>query len=361
MQIPPTPQPSQDFQLSINSKTQLLLRTGEIVQAEVLTITETAVAIRMKDSIVEARTTLPLKEGDTILLKVEGRENELRLRLLPKDGNGDSAALKNTLMSAIATLKGAKPAAADLKLLAGLIKNMPLSLAGALPELQALEKLLPSLAGITNGLLKDAIQDSGVFLETKLRLQVLHGTDGDHPFSDQGLSAKSDLKAALMVLRDALARPDVADSLLRNGEKPGSLAGAVDNLLRNIEVLQLQSRLNDTLQVFVPFVWQDLKEGELTFRESEQAGDDDRAYSCTLNLDLERAGKLSAWALLQSGGIHVNIAAENEKFANVLQENAELLRKQFETTGLVLGSLTINHAGAVNFTSAHANGLNIRV
>lgn len=360
MQIPPTPQPSQDFQLSVGSKTQLFLRTGEIVQAEVLTVTETAVAIRMKNSIVEARTTLPLKEGDTILLKVEGWENELRLRLLPKNGS-DITSLKNTILSAIATLKGAKPAAEDLKLLAALIKNMPLSLTSSLPELQTLEKLLPSLASITGGLLKDAIQDSGIFLETKLRLQVLQGTEGKPSFADQGQAAKSDLKAALLILRDALDRPDVADSLLRSGEKPASLAGAVDNLLRNIEVLQLQSRLNDTLQAFIPFVWQELKEGELTFRESEQARDGDRAYSCTLNLDLERAGKLTAWALLQSGGIHVNIAAENEKFANLLQENAELLRIQFETTGLILGSLTIQQPGAVKFTSAHSNGLNIRI
>ncbi len=360
MQIPPTPQPSQDFQLSVNSKTQLALRTGEIVQAEVLTVTETAVAIRMKNSIVEARTTLPLKEGETIYLKVEGWENELRLKLLPKDGS-DIAALRNTILSAIATLKGAKPAAEDLKLLAALIKNMPAGLSSSLTELRTLEKFLPSLTGITGGLLKDAIRDSGVFFETKLRLQVLQGTEGQSSFADQGQAAKGDLKAALMVLRDALPRPDVADSLLRSGEKPAALAGAVDNLLRNIEVLQLQSRLNDTLQVFIPFVWQSLKEGELIFRESEQEREGDHAYSCTLNLDLERAGKLSAWALLQSGGLHVNFAAENKPFSNLLQENAGLLRTQFESAGLTLAGLTIQQPGAVHFSSAYANGLNIRV
>jgi hypothetical protein len=360
MQIPPTPPPSQDFQLSANSKTQLALRVGEIVQAEVLTVTETAVAIRMKDSIIEARTTLPLKEGDTILLKVEGWDNELRLRLLPKDG-GDIASLKNTILSAIATLKGAKPAAEDLKQLAALIKNLPPSLTNSLPELQSLEKLLPSLAGITGRLLKDAVQDSGVFFETKLRLQVLNGTEGNRSLSDQGQLAKNDLKAALMILRDSLARPEVTASLLRSGEDPALLASAVENLLRNIEVLQLQSRLNDTLQVFVPFVWQDLREGELTFRESNQERDGEHAYSCTLNLDLEGTGKLRAWALMQSGGIHVNIAAENEQFANLLQENTGLLRMQFETAGLLLGSLTVQHSGTVSFSSAHANGLNIRV
>jgi hypothetical protein len=301
-----------------------------------------------------------LKEGDTILLKVEGWENELRLRLLPSAGD-DIASLKNTILAALAALKGAKPAADDLKMLSALVNNMSLSLKSSLPELQMIEKLLPSLAGITGGQLKDAIQDSGVFFETKLRLMVLPGTRGNSLFADQGQAAKNDLKAVLMIIRDALARPDVADSLLRSGEKPALLAGAVDNLLRNIEVLQLQSRLNDTLQVFVPFVWQDLKEGELIFRESEQERDGDRAYSCTLNLDLERAGKLRAWALLQSGGIHVNIAAENDTFANVLQENAESLKKQFETAGLILGSLTIQQPGAVNFTFAHSNGLNLRI
>ncbi|NTW66491.1 MAG: hypothetical protein HGB21_09345, partial [Nitrospirae bacterium] len=197
MQIPPTPQPTQDFQLSVSSKAQLFLRTGEIVQAEVLTVTETAVAIRMKNSIVEARTTLPLKEGDTILLKVEGWENELRLRLLPPGGD-DIASLKNTILAALATLKGAKPAADDLKMLSSLINNLSISMKSSLPGLQTIEKLLPSLAGITGGLLKDAIQDSGVFLETKLRLLVLQGTEGKTSVADQAQAAKSDLKAALM-------------------------------------------------------------------------------------------------------------------------------------------------------------------
>jgi hypothetical protein len=361
MQIPSIPQPGQDTNLVVSPKTALALQVGDIVQAQVLTVTDTATAIRMKSNILEAKTNVPLKEGETITLIVESKGNELRLRLLPSEG-GDVASLKSTILSALATLKGAKPAAEDLKVLGAFIKNLSADMKALLPELQALEKLLPSLSGLSGSALKEAVQGSGVFFETKLRLLVLHeGQDTLLSDAKLGEALKNDLKAALMELRDAVGKSAVADTLLRTGVKTDSLMAAVDSLLKNIEVLQLQSRLNNTLQVFLPFVWQDLREGNLVFRESEQEQEGKRAYSCTVNLDLEHAGKMSARVLLQSEGIHVNIVAENEQFANVLQENAELLRNQFERAGLLLGSLTIQQPGAVSFTSAHANGLNIRV
>lgn len=361
MQIPPIPQAGQDYNLIVSPRNALALQMGEIVQAEVLTVTDTAVAIRMKNTILEARTNLPLKEGEFLSLKVEGWEKEVRLRLLPRE-QSDVASLKSTILSALAMLKGTSPAARDLQLLSSFIKNAPAGLQGMFPSLQALEKLLPSLEELSGSGLKNAVQDSGVFFETKLRLMVLkEGQDGQPSPEKVGALVKNDLKTVLMNLQDDLNKPLIADSLLRSGVRPDSLMAAVDNLLKNMEVFQLQSRLNNTIQVFIPFVWQDLRQGELIFRESEQEREGERAYSCTLNLDLERVGRLSALAVLQAGRIHVNVLAESERFTLLLRGGAELLRKQFETAGLNLGNLTIQQKGVVDFSSSRAGGLNIRV
>jgi hypothetical protein len=361
MELPPIKQPGQDFNLVVSPKTSLILQVGDIVQAEVLTVTDTAVAIRMKNNILEARTNVPLREGETITLFVEGKGDELRLRLLPPEGI-DPASFKSTIMSALATLRGAKPASEDLNALGGFIKNMPVDLKALLPELLAVEKLLPSLFGLTGSALKEAVQGSGVFFETKLRLLVLQeGQDSLLSDAKLGETVKNDLKAALMALRDAAGRSAVADTLQRGGVKTDSLMAAVDSLLKNIEALQLQSRLNDTLQVFLPFVWHDLKEGDLVFRESKQEKDGERAYSCTVNLDLERAGRISATALLQAGLIHITVLADNERFAALVQGHADLLRQQFETVGLKLGNFTIQRSGKVDFSASRAGGLDINV
>ena len=125
--------------------------------------------------------------------------------------------------------------------------------------------------------------------------------------------------------------------------------------------LQLQSKLNDTLQVIVPFVWQDLKEGELVFRESEQGRAGEQAYSCTVNLDLERAGKVSAHVLLQAGSVHVTFSGENERFMKLLDTGIGALREQCEASGIKLGEISIRYSPAVDFAPSRAGALNIRV
>ncbi len=361
MQLPAISHPGQDVNVAVSPKNALALQVGDIVQAQVMTVTDTAIAIRMKGNILDARTNVPLREGETITLIVEGKGDELRLRLLPPEGN-DVASLKSTILSALASLKGAKPAAEDLKVLSAFIRNMPADLKTLLPELQILEKVLPSLAGLSGSTLKDAVQGSGVFLETKLRLLALQEGQGVLLTDAKlGEAIKNDLKAALMALRDSMGKAAVADTLLKSGVKTDSIAAVADNLLKNIEVLQLQSRLSDTLQVFLPFVWQNLREGDLVFRESEQDRDGEQAYSCTVNLDLERAGRISATALLQSGLIHITMHADDEQFASQMQGHVELLREQFETAGLKLGNFTVQRSGKVDFTPSRAGGLDLRV
>jgi len=361
MQIPSISQTHQEPSLLVSTKNVLSLQVGEIVQAEVLTVTDTAVAIRMKNTVLEARTSLPLNEGETLTLMVEGKGDEIRLRLI-RGGSEDLRPVKDAIISALNTLKDLKPAAGDVKVLSDFIKIIPQPLKETLPGLGVIEKQMTSLEGLSGSVLKNAVQESGIFYETRLRLLAM-GEGQSETASGQKLAAlaNSDMKAALLGLQKVLGNSAAVERLLQSGIKTDTLTGAVDNLLRNMEFLQLQSRLNDTLQVFLPFAWKDLKEGELIFRESERERPGEESYSCTVNLELERAGRMSARVLLQSGRIYVDVLAENGPFLGLLQEGEEILKGQFETAGIKLGGLSVRHEQKIDLKPSGARRLNIRI
>jgi hypothetical protein len=87
-------------------------------------------------------------------------------------------------------------------------------------------------------------------------------------------------------------------------------------VLRNIEFCQLQSKLSDSLQFFLPLVWQQLKDGEIIIREYDRGDPGELSYACTVNLDLERAGRVRVNLAYQSGQVQVTCAAENRSFRN---------------------------------------------
>jgi len=361
MQIPSLPQANQESTVLLSPKNVLALQTGEIVQAEVLTVTDTAVAIRMKNSIIEAKSGLPLKEGEVLSLLVEQAGQDIQLRVLP--GNGESpGSINNVILSALDTLQGLKPASDDIQMLVSFITNASQGLREALPGLDVLEKLMPSLENLSGNVLESAVEDSGVFFETKLRL-LLSEDEQDNSSVNRKIQdlVNNDMKGALLSLKEALGDRDLVGRLLQSGVQTDKLTAAVDNLLKNTELLQLQSKLTDTLQVFVPFVWQELKNGELIFRESGRGQPGEESYLCTINLDLERIGRLSAGVLLQAGKVYVDVIAENGKFSEILQENKEQLTRQFEAVGIRLGGFSIRQESRIDPRSSREGGLNIRI
>jgi hypothetical protein len=361
MQILPLLQTGQDPSLQVSTKNVPLLQVGETVQAEVLTVTDTTIAIRMKNSILEARTDLPLKQGDILSLLVEEAGPEIRLRLLQENGDGP-VSIRNSVLSALNELKDLKPAAEDMKVLGALIEALPQAVKESLPGLNALKKMMVSVEDLSDSTLKAAVRDSGVLLEAKLRFLML-GEGRVETALNQKLQAlaSSDMKAALLGLKEEFGNSTVANRLIQNGVHADVLTAAVDTILKNIELLQLQSRLSNTLQVFVPFVWQDLKKGELIFRESERDRPGEEACSCTVNLDLDGAGRTSARLLLQSGKIYADVLTESEGFFRLLQDHATLFRKQADDAGIKLAGFTIQRASRIESKSPQQGGLNIRI
>lgn len=359
MQIFPYSQTGHELSIVSGSKIPLALRIGEVVEAEVLNVTETSVAVRMKGTILEAQSNIPLRQGETILVRVDSNGNDIRLRLLQ---GGESASPKDMILAALNQLKGLKPAAEDIRMLAVFLKSMPESVKALLPQMAMIERMLPSLEQLSGSLLKQAIQNSGVFLETKLRIIAMGQGEAGQLIDKQTAGLlQNDLKAALLQLRAALGNDEIASRMAQAGLRQEALVSTVDGLLRTIEAFQFQSRMHDTLQLFLPLFWHELKDGEVIFRDSGGDQPGEQAYSCTVNLELERAGRLCGRLLLQGGGIHATLVTDNPNFHNLLQQHEGDLYRQFEAAGLKLESFFLDLDQSGDYRPSQTGRLNIKI
>ncbi len=156
---------------------------------------------------------------------------------------------------------------------------------------------------------------------------------------------KKDLKAGLLQLkqlmleegRETLKGLSTADLTLT--QKEGAVR-VIGGLIKDIGTFQLLSKTTDSFYTFLPVNWQDLKDGEVSFKRgrSDAKG---MSYSCRINLDLESFGKLSVMVMMYNREFFVSFMAENSEFQTVLNNNANELQESFSARGLSLKAVNI--------------------
>ena len=337
------------------------LRAGEIVTAEVLqTGPDNFTTIKVKNSVIDVMTDIPLQKGDSLSLRIERQENTIYLRLA---GNATESAnaVKGSALTAFNGIEKLGSGTDAMARVVSLMKMMPQHIQDNLPEIDIVNRFLLQINQLTGKTLQDAFINGGVFFETKLRILALGmEAEGAPSEIEAGRIIASDLKASLLRLKDTFASPVILQCL-KDTIRPDEFIDALNNVLRNIEIHQLQSKLTDTLQFFLPLVWKQLNDGEIILRESDQGQQGGRSYSCTINLDLERAGKIRVNLLFQGGYVHVNCAMENGEFSRVLRDGADVLEQQFLVSGLRLGNLAVLHLPEIRFSGAQVSGPSIHV
>jgi hypothetical protein len=292
-------------------------------------------------------------------LAVDTLGNELRLRVMqgPEQAR---AAQTGKILASLVGLKNLVPAATELATLSGFLKILPETIKSQVPELALLGKILVPMESVNGETLEKAVANSGVFLESKLRLIAEHaGQDpGAGRLAEQLLTG--DLKGVLLKARSALDDPDLAAHLRDAGVNPKDLGRTLNALVNNLEFQQLQSKLGESLQLFLPLLWHGLNEEWVKFK-SKGGGTAGESWSCTINLDLERVGKLRSQVLLQSGFVHVKVFSDNPAFVDAFRENQELLNKQFSGAQLKLGGLSVTFRRDLDFSEELPEGLDLRV
>jgi len=133
-----------------------------------------------------------------------------------------------------------------------------------------------------------------------------------------------DMKANLLQLGDEIRHSPT----LQNSE----MAKIVDKLSFQIDYYQLYSHLNNSSSLYFPFVWDQLEEGSLSIKQSQ-----DKKFYCEINLNLKDHGELRVMlALYDDNQINIHAFCESESLKNDLREGVTTLREAFIKADLTL-------------------------
>ncbi len=350
----------------------LNLRINDIVKAEVLNVLDSGdVSLRIQQkngesSIIVAKSDIPLSKGMTVQFRVTASDAEIKLQFMGTASEGNKMVgktgeelLPQKVLRLLSDFAGSRLKQEDLSLMEEVSKALPERIKTAFPEFRALERIMPEIEKLNSELLKKSVEDSGVLFETKLKLavqeQVLDGT-GQRLKS---LLSGKDQKMELFRLKEALQGTELTSALQRAGIKPAEVGGMVDKLIKNVEFFQLTSQVNDAVYTFLPLTWQELKEGELSFKKGEDSRGE--SYSCDINLDLEPAGKLSVSVTLFENSFYLSFYAADQKLKELISEGKGLLEQRFHEAGLPLRVVNIGQKQEIGFGAKKTQGLTIKV
>lgn len=142
-------------------------------------------------------------------------------------------------------------------------------------------------------------------------------------------SMSNDLKSGLMKVAEELQNT--------SNPKAEDLLKHVDKLLTVIDYHQLISHLSGSSSIYIPFAWDQLDEGSLTFKKTK-----DKKFYCEINLRLKEYGELDLMmGLYDENQIEIQIHAEKPELKNLIQEHIGELRSVFIEAGLTLRGIRI--------------------
>ncbi len=355
--------------LFIKGRPALTLTAGELLKAKVVEIRPSGnVVVNIKGHLIDAKTEIPLTKGNNLLVQVETAASEIRLKVIGAEITSPER-ISTFLLSLTNRAGITKTAIKEFVRLLEIFKNLPEPVRKALPETESLKGLFPSLRALSGGALKESIESTGILLETKLKISALKSlTDeitGKQMIKDRAEATESifsrDLKAILLRIRESLKNEETVKILKNYHIQPEELNAHVERLLRNIEYHQIQSRLNDTLQLFLPFLWERLKDGELIFRKESARTLKDSTYSCYIKLDLGSLGRLTTAVMLMSGKCYVRFLSDNQSLLNKIKQHSPALKEALESAGLKLGNINTEFKRSPESELYLHKGLDLRV
>ncbi len=170
---------------------------------------------------------------------------------------------------------------------------------------KTLQKFLTNIQDIKQSPLKQKFENSGVFLESKLKYS-----------NSQNIKEiiANDLKSALLITAEELK-----SSLNPNRIE---ILKQIDKLLLQIDYHQLLSHLSNASSLFIPFSWEDLQEGQIELKK-----DKNNRFYCDIDLKLKKYGELNIkLALYEKNQLNVHIYSDHAVFKEIIKENLGSLR-----------------------------------
>lgn len=132
-----------------------------------------------------------------------------------------------------------------------------------------------------------------------------------------------DMKTVLLKMQDELAS--------KGDMKSQDLAKQVDKLLTQIDYHQLASLTSNANNVYLPFLWDMLEDGNISMKKTEE-----EKFYCQINLTLKDFGKVDLMlALYDKNKLDLTIYAQREHFKIALRDNMQQLKVALNSVDLI--------------------------
>jgi len=138
---------------------------------------------------------------------------------------------------------------------------------------------------------------------------------------------KEDLKASLLLMKEDMLSNNPSKEALKQ----------IDKLLVQIEYQQLLSLSTQSSSIYLPFVWDMLEEGTISYKEIKK----DRFF-VEINLSLKELGNLRILlALYDENKLDITLYAEKNSFRNLFNQEIKELKQAINKAGLIPNNIKI--------------------
>ncbi len=146
-------------------------------------------------------------------------------------------------------------------------------------------------------------------------------------------------------------------SNLAKNEGNEAVYNQVNRLLAQIEINQLMSLANDSINTYLPFSWDDLNDSKIMFRRGKK----DKFFA-QIKLEFAKLGDLEILISLNNEKyIDINIMAENIEFRKTIYENAHELKRNINKAGLLSANFFVGDIIRSKFDTRNMKNLDLEM
>lgn len=146
-------------------------------------------------------------------------------------------------------------------------------------------------------------------------------------------------------------------SNLAKNEGNEAVYNQANRLLAQIELNQLMSLANNSINTYLPFSWEDLDDSKIMFRRGKK----DKFFA-QIKLEFAKLGDLEILISLNNEKyIDINIMAENVDFRKTIYENAHELKRNINKAGLLSANFFVGDIIRSKFDTRNAKNLDLEM
>ncbi|HEG2605124.1 TPA: flagellar hook-length control protein FliK [Campylobacter jejuni] len=146
-------------------------------------------------------------------------------------------------------------------------------------------------------------------------------------------------------------------SNLAKNEGNEAVYNQANRLLAQIEINQLMSLANDSINTYLPFFWDDLNDSKIMFRRGKK----DKFFA-QIKLEFAKLGDLEILISLNNEKyIDINIMAENIEFRKTIYENAHELKRNINKAGLLSANFFVGDIIRSKFDTRNMKNLDLEM